>query len=217
MKINKTKKAVVLLSGGLDSATTLFIARKAGYKCRCLVFDYGQLHSREIKCALELAKLTKSAVTIMRIEIPWKASSLLKNADISGNPWKKFKLPATYVPGRNTLFISYALSCAEAMGASKIFIGANAVDFSGYPDCRPAYYKAWNTLLKQLGTRVSIQTPLIKLTKQAIIKKGLKLKVPYGHTWSCYSGGALPCGACESCKFRAGGFAKARLPDPAAK
>lgn len=211
------KKAVVLLSGGLDSSTTLYMAKKAGYKCRCLVFNYGQLHEKEIKCAVELAKRTASSLTLMRIEIPWKASSLFKKADLKKNPWSGFGLPITYVPGRNTIFISYALSCAEANGASRIFIGANAVDYSGYPDCRPGYFKAWNALLKQLGTKVLIETPLIKLTKEQIIKMGLKLKVPYEHTWSCYKGGSSPCGVCDSCLFRAKGFAKAGLLDPSEK
>lgn len=126
---------------------------------------------------------------------------------------KSSKLPSTYVPGRNTIFLSYALSFAESMRASVIFIGANAVDFSGYPDCKPGYYNAFNKVLKALGTRVQIKVPLIKMSKTGIVRKGAYLGVPFRYTWSCYKGGRRPCGKCDSCRFRAKGFQEAGVFD----
>jgi len=153
---------------------------------------------------------------IIKIKLPWKAGSLLdKGSFVPVNRQLSTvnALPSTYVPGRNTIFISFALSYAEAEKASRIFIGANAVDFSGYPDCRPAYLNAWNKVLKALGTGVSTEAPLVKLTKAQIVKLGHKLKAPLKLTWSCYKGGAEPCGVCDSCRFRAKGFAQAGVKD----
>lgn len=215
------KTAVVLLSGGLDSSTVLFYAKRKGYDCHCLIFDYGQRHKKELRSAVKLARLSKSPYQILKINFPWKAGSLLdRQSKIpvfypSEASAKEGRLPSTYVPGRNTIFISFALSYAEAIKAGTVFIGANAVDYSGYPDCRPGYYKAFNKVLTALGTGVKIQTPLIDLTKEAIIKLGMKLGVPYEFTWSCYKGGSKPCCVCDSCRFRAKGFIKARSVDPA--
>jgi 7-cyano-7-deazaguanine synthase len=217
-------KAVVLLSGGLDSSTVLFIAKKK-YKCHCLIFDYGQRHRREIESAKKVAKFTGCDYKIMRISFFWKGSSLLdKTKKIPynivgtignvGNIGKD--IPSTYVPARNTVFLSYAASFAEAIGAKKIFIGANAVDFSGYPDCRPQYYKIFNKLL-EVGTKnrnIKIETPIIHKTKEEIVKLGIKFGVPFNLTWTCYSGGKKPCGKCDSCVLRAKGFSKAKVKDP---
>lgn len=205
-------KAVVLLSGGLDSTTVLYDARARGYDCHCLIFDYGQRHKKEIQCAERIARQLGCPYEIIRIVLPWDASSLVgakKAVPVRGLRAATGRLPSTYVPGRNTLFISFALSYAETVGAGTIFIGANAVDYSGYPDCRPRYYAALNRVFAELGTGVAIKTPLIHLSKAQIIRRGNRLGVPYDRTWSCYQGGEKPCGVCDSCRFRDKGFAGA--------
>ncbi len=223
-KENNPKKAVVLLSGGLDSATVLYHAKAKGYECHCLLFRYGQRHEKELKAARQIAKKAGCFFHVIAITLPWCTSSLTDRTQQlpSGHRLEKkamplVSLPTTYVPGRNTIFISFALSFAETIGAGTIFIGANAVDYSGYPDCRPDYYTAWNRLLRSLGTTMKIQTPLIRLTKEGIIRAGLALGVPYGLTWSCYKGASTPCGECDSCRYRAKGFRKAGIGDPALK
>jgi 7-cyano-7-deazaguanine synthase len=206
------KKAVVLLSGGLDSATTLFYAKDKGYQCFALTFDYGQRHKKEIQAAKHIAKIAKIPQTILKIALPWKGSALLdEKASLPKNrSTRKMskEIPVTYVPARNTIFLSYALSYAEALGAEAIFIGANAIDYSGYPDCRPNFIKSFERTGK-LGTKsgkIRILAPLIKLTKAEIIKLGKKLGVPHEKTWSCYAGGQTPCGVCDSCLIRNKGF-----------
>jgi 7-cyano-7-deazaguanine synthase len=212
-KLKQTNmKAVVLLSGGLDSTTVFYDAQSRGYHCHCLIFDYGQRHKKEIKCAVRIAKRLACPYQIIRIVLPWDASSLVDHKQ--SIPVKQARaasgaLPSTYVPGRNTLFISFALSYAETVGAGTIFIGANAIDYSGYPDCRPRYYTALNRVFDELGTGVTIKTPLIRLSKAQIIRLGNRLGVPYGLTWSCYQGGKKPCGVCDSCRFRVKGFQEA--------
>jgi 7-cyano-7-deazaguanine synthase len=213
------KKAVVLFSGGLDSTTVLYYAIKKGYKCYCLSFDYGQRHKKELLAAKKIAKELSCPLKVVKIKLPWDTSSLLDKSKKLPNCGSKLithnsllrtaVYPSTYVPGRNTIFLSFALSFAETIGAQRIFIGANAIDFSGYPDCRPVYYKAWNEVLKALGTKIKIETPLINKTKAGIIMLGSKLGVPYKQTWSCYSGGKEPCGVCDSCVLRARGFKEA--------
>jgi len=211
------KKAVVLLSGGLDSATTLYFAKGKGYSCYCLIFDYGQRHSREIQSAKRIAQSAKCKYEIIKINLPWKGSSLL---DFKKAIRHSSGIPSTYVPARNIIFLSLALSCAEAMRSKAIFIGANTVDYSGYPDCRPEFYAAFSKAAK-LGTKIGVNksaieifTPLINKTKSDIIKLGKKLDVPYQLTWSCYAGKGSPCGKCDSCRFRAKGFKEAGLRDP---
>lgn len=203
------KTCIVLLSGGIDSTTTLYYAKSKNYKCYALIFNYGQRHNREIRSAVAVAKRAKTPYQIIKIKLPWKGSSLLdRSIRISGHREIGKKIPSTYVPGRNTIFLSFALSCAEAIGAKAVFIGANAIDFSGYPDCRPEYYKAFQKLICK-GTKaknIKIITPLIKMTKSQIIKLGLKLGAPLGLTWSCYMGGKRPCGVCDSCRIRERGF-----------
>lgn len=213
------KKAIVLLSGGLDSATTLFYAKKKGYKVYCLIFDYGQRHKREISSAVKIAKKAGCKYEVIRIKFPWKGSSLLDRKIKLPKSLSK-AIPSTYVPARNTIFLSFALSYAEAVGAADIFIGANALDFSGYPDCRPKYYKVFNRL-SRVATKsgvenkaIKIHTPLIDKTKKEIVLLAKRLKVPLELTWSCYRGGTKPCGVCDSCRLRQRGFRRAGVKDP---
>jgi 7-cyano-7-deazaguanine synthase len=218
-------KAVVLLSGGLDSATVLALARKEHKTVYALTLNYGQSHAREIRSARRLAEYFKVARhEILTITLPWKGSALLdKKIRIPQHrSLKDLKpgIPATYVPARNTLFLSYALSWAEVIGAHSVYIGANAVDYSGYPDCRPTYLKVMDRIF-QLGTqagekghRIRIQAPLVRMSKKEIIRFGTRLKVPYHMTWSCYRGGRKPCGKCDSCLLRAKGFNSAGIKDP---
>lgn len=221
------KKAVILLSGGLDSATTLYAAKKKGYKPYCLIFDYGQRHSKELVSAKKIAEKAGALYKVVKISLPWKGSSLLdKNKPLpcrKGCDITEDKIPSTYVPARNTIFLSFALSYAESIRACDIFIGANALDYSGYPDCRPEYFKVFNRL-SLFATKtgidkkpIVIRTPLINLKKSEIIGLGIKLGVPYELTWSCYKGSKRPCGKCDSCKIRSSGFAQAGLKDPLLK
>ncbi len=216
----------MLLSGGLDSATALYWALKVKkWRCRCLLFDYGQRHRRELVSARRLARAAGCPVELVRFRLPWGGSSLLSGgaplpvhapAKIGQGP-----IPSTYVPARNTVFLSFALSWADAAGAGNIVIGANALDYSGYPDCRPRYYGAVQQVAR-LGTRLGAEkkrpprvwAPLLRLSKTQIIRLGLRLGVPYELTWSCYSGGRRPCGKCDSCRLREKGFEEAGLRDP---
>ncbi len=219
----KNKKAVVLLSGGLDSATTLFYALDRGYGCHCLIFDYGQRHRKELKRAVEIAVRAGVAYEMVKIQLPWKGSALLdlKVKVPQGRNIIPDEIPATYVPARNIIFLSFAASCAEARGAQAVFIGANVLDYSGYPDCRPDFFDAYQAVLKKglkagvEGQEIKIYTPLLRKTKAQIIRLGRKLNVPYELTWSCYTGGRKPCGTCDSCLLRAKGFKEAGVPDPA--
>ena len=218
------KKAVILLSGGLDSATTLYLAKDKGYECFCLIFDYGQRHKRELASAKSIARKAGCAWQIVKISLPWKGSSLLdrkiKISLVTRAPeYKSASIPNTYVPARNIIFLSFALSYAEAIGARSIFIGANAIDYSGYPDCRPEFYNAFikaanlGTKAGVEGKKIKVITPLIRKTKAQIIRLGAGLGVPYELTWSCYRGGRIPCGKCDSCNFRAKGFQEAGVRD----
>ncbi len=219
------KRAIVLLSGGLDSATTLWIAKKH-YKPLCLIFDYGQRHKKEVNHAKKIAAEAKCVYKVMKIGLPGKTDSLTNLSKplpvnrLTKNMGKS--IPATYVPARNIIFLSFAVSYAETVNAEAVFIGANAVDFSGYPDCTPGFFRAFNRAIEK-GTKsgvnsksIIIKTPIINKTKAEIIRIGRKLKVPYELTWSCYRGGVKPCGKCDSCLLRAEGFKKAGMKDPAA-
>lgn len=217
----KNKRAIVLLSGGLDSATALYLAKLRGFKCFCLIFDYGQRHCREIASAKRIAQIAGCEWKVLKISLPWKGSVLLdKTIDVSRGT---SGIPSTYVPARNIIFLSFALSYAEAIGAGAIFIGAHAQDYSGYPDCRPEFYRAFNKVVT-CGTKaglekraIRIQTPLINKNKAQIIRLGAKLGVPFALTRSCYQGEKGPCGECDSCYFRAKGFKEAKIIDPLIK
>jgi 7-cyano-7-deazaguanine synthase len=221
----QSRKAIVLLSGGLDSATVLYWALSKGYQPQALIFDYGQRHRREVASAKALCKKARAPFNVVSLKLPWGGSSLLDKrrplpqAQSVGAIGKD--IPSTYVPGRNTLFLSFGLSLAEAAGAGAVMIGANALDYSGYPDCRPDFIAAMSRVFK-LGTKagrqgrpIKIMAPLVKLSKARIIKLGNQLKVPYKLTWSCYRGGKTPCGTCDSCLLRAKGFREAGEEDPA--
>jgi 7-cyano-7-deazaguanine synthase len=246
------KKAVVLLSGGIDSSTTLAIAKNEGYELYALTFDYNQRHQRELESALsvastleaqkhliikfDLSEIGGSALT-SGIEVPKSFNFEIRNS--------KFEIiPVTYVPARNTIFLSFAIAWAEVLSAENIFIGVNAIDYSGYPDCRPEYIKAFEDMAN-LATKASVEgrlrfrisAPLISMKKSEIIRKGVELGFDYSLTWSCYDpqpatpplpplgkrgerGGEselIPCGLCDSCVFRAKGFKEAGIKDPLIK
>ena len=213
------QKAIILFSSGLDSTTVLYYALSKGYDCHCLIFDYGQKHNKEVNNAKKFAKDLHLKYHVVKTSIPWDTSSLT-NKSIKIPEHKLIKegfIPSTYVPGRNTIFLSYAISYAETIKAKKIFLGINAVDFSSYPDCTPQYLKAMQQVMKSLNNGIEICAPIEKYSKAQIIKLGTKLNVPYEKTWSCYNGKNKPCGKCDSCKLRAKGFKEAGIDDPALK
>ncbi len=218
-------KAVILLSGGLDSATVAGIAISEDFELYALSFNYGQRHGIELECSGKVAAFFKIKNHIT-IDIPAEIfnSALVKNSGIAvpKSGLDPLKIPSTYVPARNILFLSYALAAAESFGASDIFIGANAVDYSGYPDCRPEFFTSFENMAN-IGTKAAIEgkpfkihTPIIDLKKAEIIKKGISLGIDYSITHSCYDPDAsgLACGACDSCILRRNGFADAGIPDP---
>ena len=219
-------KAVILLSGGLDSSTVLYQAKSEGYDCYALSFDYQQRHRRELEAARTIAMAVGvaahqvvsfdlrlwggSALTDDRVDLPQERDLAAMSESI----------PVTYVPARNTIFLSFALAYAEAIGASRVYIGVNALDYSGYPDCRPDYIDAMRSVYT-LGTKqgregdpIEIITPLIDLKKTEIIQLGDRLGVPWAQTWSCYSGDLVPCGVCDSCRLRLAAFEELGLVDP---
>ncbi len=260
-------RAVILLSGGIDSSTTVAVAKSEGYELYALSFDYNQRHKRELESArlvastlgaqkhliikFDLREIGGSALT-SEIEVPKDriqdsgfriqdkknhASCIMHRASV---PFESSQIPVTYVPARNTIFLSFALAWAEVLGAENIFIGANAIDYSGYPDCRPEYLWAFEDMAN-LATKASVEgrlrfmirAPLISMKKSEIIKKGVELGLDYSLTWSCYDpqpanppipplekggeGGFIPCGRCDSCVFRAKGFKEAGIEDPLIK
>ncbi|MDR0977563.1 MAG: 7-cyano-7-deazaguanine synthase QueC [Endomicrobium sp.] len=214
--MRKLKRAVVLFSGGLDSTTVLYYAANKGYKCNCLLFNYGQRHKKEIKAAVKITKIVKAEYSIVKMLLPWSNDVLTnKDKEVPVHKTLSKSIPPTYVPGRNTLFLSYALSYAQSINAQAVFIGVNAVDFSNYPDCTPAFIDAYNGVLKALKTKITVQAPLLNMDKSQIIKLGMRLNVPYEYTWTCYNGYSKPCMKCDSCKLRAKGFKEAGFSDPA--
>ena len=226
--MSSSRRAVVLLSGGLDSATTLAIAREEGFECYALSFDYGQRHRFELEAAEKLceANQVQDHVTIDINLRKFGGSALTADIDVPKDRDESSMatgIPITYVPARNTVFLSIALGWAEVMGAFDIFIGVNAVDYSGYPDCRPEFIQQFMQLAN-LATKAGVDeagefkvhTPLISLTKAEIIKTGLELGVDYGLTHSCYdpSPSGVSCGHCDSCQLRLKGFQEAGAVDP---
>jgi 7-cyano-7-deazaguanine synthase len=219
------KKAIVSLSGGLDSTTCLAWAINKGYQCYGVTFDYGQRHIKEIKAAKSVANFYGISVVEIKLNFPWlKVSSLVdKNKKIPDIKYEEIisgNIPSTYVPARNLVFTSICASYADSVNADFIVLGPNAIDYSGYPDCRPNFYKVLNDALN-LGTKkgnskdkIKILTPIINLSKKDIVKLAFKLKAPVHLTWSCYKGGKKPCGVCDSCKLRAHGFKEAGFKDP---
>ncbi|HDO21825.1 MAG TPA: 7-cyano-7-deazaguanine synthase QueC [Nitrospirae bacterium] len=241
------KTAVVLLSGGIDSSTALAIAMSEGFDCYALSFDYSQRHKVELESAKRVAEhlgakkhlvisfnLREIGGSALTSEIDVPKHELKTGSQKSGtthirtnhsNP--RTRIPVTYVPARNTIFLSFGLGWAEVLNAPDIFIGANVVDYSGYPDCRPEYLRAYEKMAN-LATKISVEgkikfrinAPLLHMTKNEIIKKGTELGLDYSLTWSCYdpgvtdSGKAVPCGRCDSCVIRAGGFRDAGITDP---
>lgn len=226
------KPAVVLLSGGLDSATTLAIAADSGFDCYAMTFSYGQRHDIEIRSSrnvavslsakehriidIDLAAFGGSALTDMSIDVPKNRDDITEKAESND-------IPVTYVPARNTIFLSYALAWAEVLGAFDIFIGVNITDYSGYPDCRPQFIEAFQKManLATAATvdgkgKYTIHTPIIKMAKSQIIRKGMELGVDYSLTHSCYDPATdgKPCGKCDSCQLRLKGFKDAGLKDP---
>lgn len=218
------KKAVVLLSGGLDSATTLAIAADEGFTCYALSFNYGQRHSAELNAARNVARSLNAAEhTIIDLDLTRIGGSALTDKNIAVPESGSEGIPVTYVPARNTIFLSYALAWAEVLEISDIFIGVNAVDYSGYPDCRPEYISAFENTAR-LATKAGVEgrpfkihTPLIQLSKSDIIKTGNRLGVDYSLTVSCYQADekGYACGVCDSCRFRKEGFSGAGITDPA--
>ena len=217
-------KAIILFSGGLDSTTVLAIAKEQKFDCYALSFDYGQKQRSELDSAKAIAKQTRvSEHRIMKISLADIGGSALTDDKIDVPKYSdKEEIPITYVPARNTIFLSFALAWAEVIDCQKIFIGVNALDYSGYPDCRPEYIKAYedmaNLATKQSveGGKMTIETPLINLTKAEIIQKGLTLGVDYSQTISCYlaNSSGMACGECDACVLRINGFNNANIKDP---
>jgi 7-cyano-7-deazaguanine synthase len=215
--------AVVLLSGGLDSATALAIARERGFACYALSVDYGQRHAAELAAAQRVARSGGACEhRVMRVDLAGIGGSALTDPTISVPEEAGIGIPVTYVPARNTIMLSLALAWAEVLGARDVFIGVNVLDSSGYPDCRPEFIAAFQALA-DLATRSGVEgnpcrvhTPLISWTKAQIIREGMRLKVDYGQTVSCYQADAdgRACGRCDACRLRRAGFAAAQLPDP---
>ncbi len=217
------KKAVVLVSGGLDSTTALAIARSEGYDCYTMSFDYGQRHRSELFAAERTAKAMGAiAHKVINLDLRTIGGSALTDDSIAVPEHETAGIPITYVPARNTVFLSIALGWAEVLGAEDIFIGVNAVDFSGYPDCRPEYIAAFEKMANLAtragaeGGQLKIRTPLIDLTKADIVKLGLGLGVDYSLTVSCYQANdkGEACGKCDSCRLRKMGFEQAGIADP---
>jgi 7-cyano-7-deazaguanine synthase len=231
LKSPSTPPAVLLLSGGLDSTTVLAVAQHEGFAVHALTFRYGQRHATEIEAAKRIARdagviqhcVIDIDLTVFGGSALTAATPVPKDRDLSALSLEAKEIPVTYVPARNTIFLSYALALAEVIGAADIFIGVNALDYSGYPDCRPEYIRAFEEMANlatragvEGSTRLAIRTPLISLTKAAIIKLGTSLGVDYSATTSCYDPGANgeACGRCDACQLRLKGFGEAGLEDP---
>ncbi len=218
-----TKKAVVLLSGGLDSATCLAIAKSQGFECYCLSLDYHQRHIAELQAAQNIARsLGAKAHKTVQLDLSLFGGSALTDNKIDVPETESVGIPVTYVPARNTIMLSLSLAWAEVLGAQDIFIGVNALDYSGYPDCRGEYIKAFQEMANLAtksaveGQKITVHAPLIDMTKAQIITLGTNLDVPYRATVSCYQAdkNGFACGKCDSCRLRREGFARASIADP---
>lgn len=216
-------KAVVLLSGGLDSATCLALAQREGYACYTLSFDYGQRHVAELLAAEKIAQQQKVVShKVIKLDLGAFGGSALTDSSLEVPEQETAGIPVTYVPARNTVFLSYALAWAEVLDANAIFIGVNALDYSGYPDCRPEFIQAFQQMANLAtkagveGHPLKIKTPLLNMNKAEIITAGVNLGVDYGLTISCYQvdGNGRACGKCDSCRFRHKGFVEAKIDDP---
>ena len=219
--MSETKKAVVLVSGGLDSVTALAMAKDSGFACYALSVDYGQRHDSELDAAQRVTAVASVPLKVLPLDLRAIGGSALTD-DIDVPETETSGIPVTYVPARNTIMLSLALAYAEVLGADDIFIGVNAVDYSGYPDCRPEFIEAYQRMARLAtkagveGREMTIQTPLIDLTKAEIIQAGTDLGVDYSITVSCYQadGAGRACGVCDSCRIRKDGFSTAGIPDP---
>lgn len=218
-----TKKAIILLSGGLDSITALALARSRGYLCYALSFDYGQKHNAELNAAKRIVEeYSVEEHKILSLGLNFIGGSALTDENISVPETPQEGIPVTYVPARNTIFLAFALGWAEVLESHDIFIGVNAVDYSGYPDCRPEFINAFQKMANLAtkegveGQEITIHAPLIDLSKAQIIQKGIELGVDYSQTVSCYSADreGRACGKCEACRLRSEGFAEAGISDP---
>ena len=219
--MSSSRKAVVLVSGGLDSVTALAIAQSRGFECHALSVDYGQRHRSELDAAKRVAAAAGVSIKVLPLDLRAIGGSALTD-DIDVPVEGTSGIPVTYVPARNTIMLSLALAYAEVLDADDIFIGVNAVDYSGYPDCRPEFIEAYQQMARLAtkagveGAKMTIHTPLIDLTKAEIIRQGLELGVDYSITVSCYQadGNGSACGVCDSCRIRKAGFSAAGVPDP---
>jgi 7-cyano-7-deazaguanine synthase len=218
-----SKKAVILVSGGLDSTTVVAMAKSQGFDCYTLSFDYGQRHRSELEAAQRVSvNIAVSEHKVVKLELGPIGGSALTDESIDVPEEETSGIPVTYVPARNTVFLSIALGWAEVLGANDVFLGVNAVDYSGYPDCRPEYISAFETVANLAtksgveGQKLSIHAPLIDMTKAQIIQSGLALGVDYSQTVSCYQANleGQACGRCESCRLRKQGFEQAAVKDP---
>ena len=218
-----SKKAVILVSGGLDSTTVVAMAKSQGYDCYTLSFDYGQRHRSELEAAQRVSKqMAVHEHKVVKLDLGTIGGSALTDASIDVPEEETSGIPVTYVPARNTVFLSIALGWAEVLGANDIFLGVNAVDYSGYPDCRPEYISAFESVANLAtksaveGQKLSIHAPLIDMTKAQIVHAGMALGVDYSQTVSCYQANfeGLACGRCESCRLRRQGFEQAGVEDP---
>ena len=218
-----TKKAVILVSGGLDSSTVLAMAKQQGFDCYTLSFDYGQRHRSELFAAAKVSEAMQvKAHKVVSLDLGTIGGSALTDTNIDVPEYETTGIPVTYVPARNTVFLSIALGWAEVLGANDIFVGVNAVDYSGYPDCRPDYINAFEQMANLAtkagveGNKLTVHAPLIDMTKGQIIQAGTKIGVDYSVTVSCYQADeeGAACGVCDSCRLRKQGFIDAGLKDP---
>jgi len=227
MSRRRSGGSVVLLSGGMDSATCLALAGRDAPPVHALTFSYGQRHARELRSARALAR--RYGVVAHRIvQLPLaslvRSSLTERDAPLPRRPAVPGTIPSTYVPARNTVLLALALGYAESHGLDRIYFGANAVDYSGYPDCRPVFVRAFNALARRAvrsphegGGTIRVLAPLLSRSKAEIVRLGARLGVPWELTWSCYAGGAAPCGRCDACRLRARGFRAAGVPDPSVR